>query len=290
MENPKSSTTGDLIAVRGVRQAVRDTLRDAKTRLTPLDIERTLSRSCRINRKKVRLAIKELVDRQELMYVSDFGRTFVETSLHKPIRITSNVVLKPWNCSFKQDPGDVVVSLCHGISFGSGQHPTTRLCLKGLGFLQQSAGISWRGQNTRAIDIGTGSGVLIITALKMGVASGVGIDIDACARSEAVRNVACNGLSERISILSEPFETFKESFNLILANLRLPTLEPLLPLLADRITPGGRILLSGIKNEEIDLFLEHSRGSGLCREWVGNEQGWAAIVFFKHNHKKGVRF
>lgn len=281
IENPNSSPARDLIAIRGLRQAVRDTIRDAKTRLTQLDIERTLSRCCRTDRKKVRSAIKELVDRQELMYVSDFGHTFVEASLHKPIRITSNVVLKPWNCSFEQDPGDIVVSLCHGISFGSGQHPTTRLCLKGLAFLQRNVETSWRGEKTRAVDIGTGSGVLIITALKMGVASGIGIDIDACARSEARGNVAYNGLSERISISSEPIETFKEAFNLMLANLRSPTLKSFLPLLADRITPGGRILLSGIKYEELDSFLEHSQEIGLRQEWVGKEHGWAAIVFFK---------
>ena len=68
----------------------------------------------------------------------------------------------------------------------------------------------------------------------MGIASGVGLDIDPCAISEARGNVAYNGLSERITISSKPFETFEESFNLILANLRLPTLKSFLPQMVEQ--------------------------------------------------------
>ena len=136
------------------------------------------------------------------------------------------------------------------------------------------------------MDIGTGSGVLIIAALKMGIASGVGLDIDPCAISEARGNVADNGLSERITISSNPFEVFEEAFNLIIANLRLPTLKSLLPQMMDKLTPGGRTVLSGIKSEELGAFIERAHGFGLTREWVGEERGWAAIVFYKDNKKK----
>ena len=267
--------------MQAVRQAVRETIRDADTRMTFLDIKRQLSRHCRLDKRAVRSAIKELVDQRELMYVSDFGHTFIETSIHKPVRITETIVLKPWECALEQDAGDIVVSLCYGTSFGSGRHPTTRLCLKGLEYLQQNESGLWRGEKTRALDIGTGSGVLIITALKMGIASGVGIDIDPCAISEARGNAAFNGLSERITISSKSFEIFEETFNLILANLRSPTLGSFLPQMVDSITPGGKILLSGIKNEELDSFIEQGHEFGLIREWVGKERGWAAIVFYK---------
>lgn len=269
-----------------VKQAVRETIRDADTRLTLLDIERRLSRHCRGDRRAVRSAVKELVDQRELMYVSDFGHTFIEASIHKPIRVTSTIVLKPRECTVEQNAGDIVVSLCYGTSFGSGRHPTTRLCLKGLEYLQRNESGPWRGEKTRALDIGTGSGVLIITALKMGIASGVGIDIDPCAISEARGNVADNGLSERITISSKPFETVEEAFNLILANLRLPTLKSFLPQMVDRITPGGSMLLSGIKSEELDSFIKQSHRFGLNREWVGEERGWAAIVFYKESKKR----
>jgi len=217
------------------------------------------------------------------MYVAEFGRTFIEASIYKPIRMTATIVLKPWDCAVEQETGDIVVSLCCGTSFGSGRHPTTRLCLKGLEYLQQNRSELWRGGKTSAIDIGTGSGVLIITAVKMGITSGAGIDIEPCAIAEARDNVAYNGLSKRITISSQPFEAFGNAFNLILANLRLPTLMSFLPQMVSQNTPGGRILLSGLKNEELDSFIKQGRRLGLNREWVGVEQGWAAVVLHKES-------
>ncbi len=270
-----------IFRAQAVRQAVRETIRDADTRLTLLDIERRLSRHCRGDRRAVRSAIKELVDQQELMYVSDFGHTFIEASIHKPIRITSTIVLKPRECTVEQNAGDIVVGLCYGTSFGSGRHPTTRLCLKGLEYLQRNESGPWRGEKTRALDIGTGSGVLIITALKMGVESGVGIDIDPCSVSEAQSNVACNGLSNRIVISSQPFDKIVESYDLILANLRLPTLKSFFPQMVNQTKPGGVILLSGIKNEERASIVRQSRGLELSQKWMDEERGWAAIGFQK---------
>jgi ribosomal protein L11 methyltransferase len=219
------------------------------------------------------------------MYVSAFGHTFIEASIQKPIRITGTIVLKPRECTVEQGAGDIVISLCHGTSFGSGQHPTTRLCLKGIDYLQQTQPVPWIGEKTSVLDIGTGSGVLIITAIKMGIASGTGIDVDPCAMSEAQRNVECNGLSNRITISAQPFEKIAESYNLILANLRVPTLKSFLPQMVDRTVAGGRILLSGIKSEELDSFIKQSHRFGLNRKWVAEERGWAAIAFYKEDKK-----
>ncbi len=267
--------------MREIRQAVRETLRMAETRLTLLDIERRLSRYCLHDRRAVRSVIRELVDQQELMYVSDFGHTFIEAALYKPIRITSSIILKPLNCTVEQGTGDVVVSLCHGSSFGSGQHPTTRLCLKGIEYFLGKESFPIPGKNTNALDIGTGSGVLIITALKMGIASGMGIDIDPCSVSEARNNVACNGLSKRISISAQLFDKIVESYDLILANLRLPTLKSFFFQMVDRTKPGGVILLSGIKSEERESIVKQGNGLGLSQKWMDEERGWAAIGFKK---------
>jgi len=264
-----------------IRQAVRKTIHNAETRLTLLDIERRLSRYCPGDRRAVRSAVKELVDRQEFMYVTDFGHTFIETSLHKPTRITRSIILKPFNCTVEQGPGDIVVSLCHGSSFGSGQHSTTRLCLKGMEYFLGRDSAPIAGGNTSALDIGTGSGLLIITAIKMGFASGMGVDIDPCSVSEARNNVACNDVSNRIVISAQPFDKIIKSYDLILANLRLPTLKSFLPRMVDRTKPGGVILLSGIKSEECASIVRQSRELKLNQEWMDEERGWAAIGFQK---------
>jgi len=277
-QNPEQK---EVSGMREIRQAVRETIRVAETRLTLLDIERRLSSSCLCGRRAVRLAIRELVDRQELMYVSDFGHTFIEISLHKPIRITNSIILKPLNCTVEQSPGDIVVSLCLGSSFGSGQHSSTRLCLKGMEYFLGKESVPMPSKNTSALDIGTGSGVLIIAALKMGIASGMGIDIDPCSISEARNNVACNGLLNRIVISPQPFEKIVESYDLILANLRLPTLKSFFPQMVSQTKPGGAILLSGIKSEERASIVRQSRGLELHQKWMDEERGWAAIGFQK---------
>jgi ribosomal protein L11 methyltransferase len=266
-----------------IRQAVLETIDNAEHRLTLLDIERCLSRQRSYDRKAVRRAIKELVDQQVLMYVSDFGHTFIETSLHKPIRVTKSIILKPQMCNLEPGANDIVVSLCHGTSFGSGQHPTTRLCLMGLEFLHQKRRGLWYQENTSALDIGTGSGVLIITALKMGITSGVAIDIDPCAIWEARTNIVCNGLSEQVNLSSKPFETVGGFFHLIMANLRLPTLKLFLPRMVDSMAPGGSLLLSGLERPELESLVKQRRRLDLYQEWMGEERGWVAVVFNKKN-------
>jgi ribosomal protein L11 methyltransferase len=266
---------------REIQQAILEAIHDTPRRLTPLEIEKRLSRFYPCDRKTIRSAIRELVDRRELMYVNEFGHTFIEPSLHKPIRVTTSIILKPLNCSVEQSPGDIVVSLDHGTSFGSGQHPTTRLCLKGLESLIGKEPVPMLGENTRALDIGTGSGVLLITALKMGIASGVGIDIDPCAISEAQGNVKNNGLTNRVTISAQPFEKTTELYDLILANLRVPTLKSLFPQMVGRTRPGGALLLSGIKNEERKSVVKLSDRMGLNQVWMDEEHGWTAIGFQK---------
>jgi len=282
-QNPKQH---DFSGMREIRKVVRETIRIAETRLTLLDIERRLTTVGLSDRRAIRSAVRSLVDRQELMFVSDFGHTFIEASLHKPIRITNSIILKPLNCTVEQGTGDVVVSLCHGSSFGSGQHPTTRLCLKGIEYFLGRESVSMLRENTSALDIGTGSGVLIITALKMGIALGMGIDVDPCSVSEARKNVACNDLSSRIAISAQPFDKIVESYDLILANLRLPTLKSFFPQMVNRTKPGGVILLSGIKSEEQESIIKQGQEMELNQQWMEKEHVWAAIGFQKNNKKR----
>lgn len=111
----------------------------------------------------------------------------------------------------------------------------------------------------------------------MGVTRGVGIDVDSSAISEASQNVALNHLSERIEITSQPFETIEASFDLIMANLRWPTLKAYLPQMVTRMNAEAALLLSGIEKEESPAFLEQALGLDLDLQWQDEELGWAAI-------------
>ena len=95
-------------------------------------------------------------------------------------------MLVPHGLSFTGDPGDVVIRLRHGISFGSGDHPTTRLALRGIEQVFFETGQLINKSSDSALDIGTGSGVLAIACLLLGVKRAIGIDTDSCARKESL--------------------------------------------------------------------------------------------------------
>ena len=106
----------------------------------------------------------------------------------------------------------------------------------------------------RILDIGTGSGVLAIAALKLGLEMGLGLDIDPCARVEASENAELNGLSQRMDISGCSLDTLQGVFFLITANLRFPTLKAYLKNMIDLTETGSFLVISGIKINEISKW------------------------------------
>jgi ribosomal protein L11 methyltransferase len=134
--------------------------------------------------------------------------------------------------------------------------------------------------NTSSIvlDVGTGSGILVVTAVLFGISKGLGIDIDPCARAEAYENIIANGLENRIVISKQSVESIDQMFSLITANLRFPTLKKMAYPFAEMIPPQGFIILSGIKVAEMQSVLEVYTKRFFRRFWSANELGWAAVV------------
>lgn len=262
-----------------LQQTILNLVHKSLRRLTLADLQKELSCCSWKEKKALRSAIRALIDQSELMYITADGHTFIENALNRPVRISDRIVIKPENCSFKADIGDVVINLGYGISFGSGQHATTRLCLKGLETLIQLHPELGVLENTSVLDVGTGSGVLIIAAVKMGLSLGLGIDVDGVSRSEARQNVHCNALDDRINISSQPFEAITESYDLITANLRWPTLNSYLPKMIQNLNTGGVLLLSGIQSQELDTLVKLGERNKLNLLWRETDKGWAAVGF-----------
>ncbi len=140
-----------------------------------------------------------------------------------------------------------------GLAFGTGLHPTTRLCLAALDSLPPAASL---------LDVGCGSGILAIAAVRAGTARVVGVDTDAQACRVARANVAANDLSAAIEILDGGIEQVTTTFKLVVANILSSVLAALAPALAQRTEAGGTLLLSGLLVEEADqiaaVFSEHN--------------------------------
>jgi ribosomal protein L11 methylase PrmA len=179
----------------------------------------------------------------------------------------------------EQLPSDVIhVRLQAGAAFGSEGHPTTRLCLQALDHLSGSEGQGGCFGGA-AVDIGTGSGVLALVAAMFGCPTVLALDTDPCARREAAANVALNHCQHLIHISEAPFDQIGDSFHLILANLRFPTLVQLLPWAAHHLHPEGRIVVSGYLQSESPSLETRFDKAGFARCWCGVENRWAGSCF-----------
>ena len=140
------------------------------------------------------------------------------------------------------------LSIDPGQAFGTGQHPTTRLC---LGWLLDHAD----SLPADVIDYGCGSGVLAIAAAKLGVRRVMATDIDSLSLNATADNAMDNGVPDQIVVIP-PSELTRQSSGLLLANILLRPLLALAPRLAGLVAPDGHIVLSGIMQEQVERCRE----------------------------------
>ena len=175
------------------------------------------------------------------------------------IRVADRITISPWSLEdgVPTDPKseDVQVYLSPGLAFGTGNHPTTRLCLKGI-VEDADAG---KLTGSRVLDVGCGSGVLAIVALKMGAADARCLDIDETAVRAVQNNLVMSDVSQRAHVLSGSVphpELSDIKFDYVFANITSRVLTDLANALVDQTGPGGTILASGILAEQSEAVCE----------------------------------
>jgi ribosomal protein L11 methyltransferase len=264
-----------------IKQKVTESVFESAKHLTQLDIEKELANSYFYPKKQIKQAIKALVAEQTLVYTYKYGHSFLEKSFNKPVRISKHVVLTPPGLLFRKNSGDIVVEIIQGASFGSGAHPTTRLAVRGIEYTLRTERFLEKNKYNCALDIGTGSGVLAILAVMLGVDEAIGIDFDSIARKEAKDNVRINRLENQIRIYNQPIESIDKQFSLITANLRYPTLHKLYSRL-DHITEHKAVVvISGLKTSEMPDVQKLYTQRLFKLEKSEVEKGWGAMVFKK---------
>ena len=148
------------------------------------------------------------------------------------VHIGRNFVIKPGWRDYVPSGDDIVIELDPGLAFGSGLHPTTRLCLKIFESLPL-AGLD-------LFDVGTGSGILTIAALKLGVQRARAVDIDDVAVRVAEENISLNGVVERVETgVGSAIDAGGRKWPLVVANILAHILIQLMPDLAAAATPGS---------------------------------------------------
>jgi ribosomal protein L11 methyltransferase len=164
------------------------------------------------------------------------------------------------------------LKLVDAAAFGTGLHPTTALCLEALDELIQIAAPE------AVLDVGTGSGVLALGALMLGVPIACGIDTDEGALRVATENARINGLTERLQLTHGGPDAVTGTWPLVLANVLAAPLIEMAPTLVRRIGHHGRLVLSGIPcSLKQDVEQSYSR-LGMRATDVRSRGGWVAIV------------
>ncbi len=248
------------------------------TKITPAALIKILSNNYRIGKKHIKIVLRDLVAAGDLIYTYEYGRTVLERSFHQAVCVSKHVVLKPPGSQYRLKPKDVVVEIKAGASFGTGQHPSTRLAIKGIEYVFLESPNTAKSQNSSVLDVGTGSGVLVITAVRFGIFQGFGIDVDPCARVEARENVKINGFEDRIEISDRSLASIDRQFWMVTANLRFPSLRRWCRNLAYLTAPRGFLVLSGIRiNEREDLLDTYASQNCHCL-WQAEELDWVGVV------------
>ena len=160
-----------------------------------------------------------------------------------PIRVSHRLWIVPsWHQA--PDPDAIVLVLDPGMAFGTGSHPTTRLCLE---WLERTVvpGIS-------ILDYGCGSGILAIAAAKLGAHEVLGVDIDRQAVGAAIGNAERNGVSARFA---DSADEIKGQFDIVVANILSNPLKALAPAICALVRSGGQLALSGILVEQSDELI-----------------------------------
>lgn len=209
--------------------------------------------------------------RTHLVHEADWAQAW---KAHFPVmRIGRRLIIRPTWRRHRRLPADIVLSLDPGMAFGTGLHPTTRLCLEAV---EQLADRGLVGR-ARILDVGCGSGILAIAALKLGAATALGLDTDPIAIEATIANARRNRQVRRLRARVGSLPSGERAFDVVLANLIAGVLVPLAGALHDELRPGGRLLASGIFiDREADVRAAFE-AAGLTVVGRSDEGDWVAL-------------
>ena len=190
----------------------------------------------------------------------------------QPFWVDDRLLIRPsWDTS--PIPCDkACLTIDPGLAFGTGTHPTTRMCLNML------ADYAAQHQDGDLLDAGCGSGILSLAALRLGLRAAVGVDVDPQAVAVAAGNAAANDLQDRVQFLSDWCDVAAKPFDVIVANIFLGPLVDMMPTLRRRLKPGGALIASGIIAPQEAALTASLKAVGLdvCSRTLTD--GWVALA------------
>ena len=195
-----------------------------------------------------------------------------EEESFSPVDIDNKIVIR---AAHHPAPADAVIDIIvkPSMSFGSGHHHTTRMMCRAIHSLNPSG---------RVLDVGCGTGVLSIAAIKCGAEHADAVDIDPWSTASAEESAQLNGIAEQISVLLGTVEAVVgRKYDMVLANINRNIILNDIDRYVEALNDGGKLLLSGFLVEDIADITTATSERGLCPIAQSEEEGWVCLVFKK---------
>jgi ribosomal protein L11 methyltransferase len=200
----------------------------------------------------------------------------------KPARIGRRFVIKPSWEEYAAADDDIILELDPGMAFGTGTHPTTKMCLEWLEAIR-FGDPPFDAAPPRAavtvLDVGTGSGILALGAAKLGASRIEAIDIDPQAVAVARENLDLNNIGDSVTVSTTPLAAIDGRFDVVLANILAEELVRLREQLVRRIATGGYLILSGILTERERFVVDGFADTGLHLAGCTHEAEWSCLCY-----------
>lgn len=195
-----------------------------------------------------------------------------------------DILIKPsWEELKEEDKDKLLIQIDPGTAFGTGMHETTQLCIRQIR--------KYLKDGDRILDVGTGSGILSIAALKLGAGYALGTDLDPCAVTAVKENMEVNGLREDQydvilgNIIDDPkvqSEAGEEVYDIVTANILAEVLLPLTPVVIHQLKKGGIYITSGIIDDKETVVVEAVKAAGLEVLEVTHQGEWVSVTARKN--------
>lgn len=191
------------------------------------------------------------------------------------VNITDNIIIKPSWDDYEASEGETVIEIDPGMAFGTGTHETTALCVE---FLEK-----YVPGKKKLLDIGCGSGILMLIGKILGVEKVVGIDIDSNVKDVVIENFEKNNIKDNYEIIiGDLVEYINEKYDLVVSNILVDVLTELLENIEKTLEKGATIVFSGIIKDKEEEFLRKTKEHNLVEIDRNEKNNWVSLVF-KYN-------
>ena len=191
------------------------------------------------------------------------------------VNITDNIIIKPSWDDYEAIEGETVIEIDPGMAFGTGTHETTALCVE---FLEK-----YVPGKKKLLDIGCGSGILMLIGKRLGAEKVVGIDIDSNVKDVVIENFEKNNIKDNYEIIiGDLVEDINEKYDLVVSNILVDVLTELLENIEKTLEKGATVIFSGIIKDKEEEFLRKTKEHNLVEIDRNEKNNWVSLVF-KYN-------